>query len=90
VPTQSLYETNRRVSEITGPHATERKSAARASARMRFDVPDAAPSERLNRILWHDARGWGTPYPAVKRSLFFPLAVDIEDEDREEKEKGSE
>jgi YVTN family beta-propeller protein len=90
VPTQSLYEKNARVGEITGPHAAERKRAALASARMRFDVPDAAPSERLNRILWHDARGWGTPYPAVKRSLFFPLAVDIEDEDREEKEKGSE
>jgi hypothetical protein len=91
VPAQSLYETNKRVGEITGPHATERKRAALASARMRFDVPDAAPSERLNRILWHEARGWSTPYPEVKHSLFFPLAVDIEDDDREEKPvKGSE
>jgi hypothetical protein len=53
---------------------------------MNFGDPDAAPSDILNRILWHDARGWGTPYPAVQRSLFFPMAVDVEDEDREERE----
>ena len=47
----------------------------------------AAPSELLNRILWHDARGWGKPYPEVKRSLFFPMAVDIADEDREERDR---
>jgi YVTN family beta-propeller protein len=89
VPTQSLYDINQRVGEITGPHAAERRVAARASARMRFDIPDAAPSERLNRILWHDARGWKTPYPAVKSSLFFPMSISIADEDREEvEEKG--
>jgi YVTN family beta-propeller protein len=85
-PAQSLYDVNQRVGSITGPHAAARRTAALASARMRFDAPDAAPSDRLNRILWHDARGWGTPYPGVKRSLFFPLAVDIDDDDREEKE----
>jgi YVTN family beta-propeller protein len=84
VPRQSLYDLNTRVGAITGPHAAARRTAALASARMRFDTPDAAPSERLNRILWHDARGWATPYPGVQRSLFFPLAVDIEDDDREE------
>jgi hypothetical protein len=52
---------------------------------MKFDVPDAAPTERLNRILWHDARGWDTPYPAVRSSLFFPLSIDIADDEREEK-----
>jgi YVTN family beta-propeller protein len=89
VPTQSLYDINQRVGEITGPHAAERRVAARASARMRFDIPDAAPSERLNRILWHDARGWKTPYPAVKSSLFFPMSISIADEDRDEvEEKG--
>ena len=85
VPQQSLYEVNQRVGSITGPHAAERRRAALASARMRFDAPDAAPTERLNRILWHDARGWGTPYPEVKRSLFFPMAVDIMDDEREER-----
>ncbi|HKH94427.1 MAG TPA: beta-propeller fold lactonase family protein [Gemmatimonadaceae bacterium] len=89
VPTQSIHDVNQRVGEITGPHAAERRIAARASARMRFDLPDAAPSERLNRILWHDARGWRTPYPAVKQSLFFPLSISIADEDRDEvEEKG--
>jgi hypothetical protein len=89
VPAQSIYEVNQRVGEITGPHAAERRLAARNSARMRFDLPDAAPSERLNRILWHDARGWKTPYPAVKQSLFFPMSISIADEDRDEvEEKG--
>jgi YVTN family beta-propeller protein len=90
VPKQSLYEVNQRVGEITGPDARARRAATLASARMRFDAPDAAPSERLNRILWHDARGWKTPYPAVKRSLFFPLSIDIADEDRDEVEEGKE
>jgi YVTN family beta-propeller protein len=90
VPPQSLHEVNQRVGEITGPHAAERRVAARASARMRFDVPDAAPSERLNRLLWHDARGWKTPYPAVKQSLFFPMSLSIADEDRDEVEEKAE
>ncbi|MBW8768967.1 MAG: bifunctional YncE family protein/alkaline phosphatase family protein [Gemmatimonadetes bacterium] len=90
VPKQSLFELNQKVGEITGPSAAERRLAARASARMRFDAPDAAPSERLNRILWHDARGWKTPYPAVKSSLFFPLSIDIADEDRDEAEEKGE
>jgi hypothetical protein len=85
VPAQSLYDVNQRVGAITGPHAAARRTAARASARMKFDVPDAAPTERLNRILWHDARGWDTPYPAVRSSLFFPLSIDIADDEREEK-----
>jgi hypothetical protein len=83
VPRQSLYEVNQRVGSITGPDAAARRAAALASARMNFSDPDAAPSERLNRILWHDARGWRVPYPEVKRSLFFPMSVDIADEDRE-------
>ena len=82
-------ELNQKVGEISGPHAAERRVAARASSRMRFDAPDQAPSEKLNRILWHDARGWKRPYPAVKRSLFFPLSIDIADDDRDElEEKG--
>ena len=88
-PKQSIYETNVRVGDIRGPHAVERRRAALASLRMRFDTPDAAPTEALNRILWHDARGWNTPYPAVKRSLFFPMSVDLADGEREERPKGS-
>jgi hypothetical protein len=90
VPTQSLYDVNVRVGDITGPNAAARRTAALASRRMRFDIPDAAPSERLNRILWHDARGWRTPYPAVKQSLFFPMSISIADEDRDEVEEKDE
>ena len=85
VPEQSLADLNQRVGSINGQSAAERRSAARASARMSFDGPDEAPSEQLNRILWHDVKGWSTPYPAVKRSLFFPLSVDVADDDRVEK-----
>src|SRR3989454_3354187 len=87
VPRQSLYEVNEQVGSITGPNAAERRRAALASARMNFRDPDAAPSEQLNRILWHDARGWGVPYPEVKRSLFFPMAVDLTDEERKDRER---
>jgi hypothetical protein len=84
-PKQSLLEKNKRVSALTGPHAAERRTAALASARMSFDGPDEAPSEALNRILWHDAKGWKATYPTVRRSLFFPMSVDIADEDRDER-----
>jgi hypothetical protein len=86
-PTVALSETNQRVGDIRGPHAAERRHAALASARMRFDTPDAAPSDRLNRILWHEARGWGTPFPGVRQSLFFPMSRDLADDEREEKEE---
>ena len=85
IPRQSLHETNQRVGSITGPHADQRRRAALASARMKFNTPDAAPSDLLNKILWHDARGWDKPFPGVKRSLFFPMAVDIADEDRDDR-----
>jgi hypothetical protein len=87
LPKQSLYELNQRVDEIRGPYSAERKRAAVASAMMNFLEPDAAPSDRLNRILWSDAVGWGKPFPGVRRSLFFPMAIDITDDDREEKKK---
>jgi hypothetical protein len=86
VPRQSLFEINQQVGSITGLHAAARRRAALASARMNFRNPDAAPSDLLNRILWHDARGWGVAYPEVKRSLFFPMAVDLTDDEREERE----
>jgi YVTN family beta-propeller protein len=85
-PRQSLYEVNQRVSAITGPGADARRRATLASAKMNFRVPDAAPSDALNRILWHDARGWNEPYPAIRRSLFFPLAADLTDDEKEERD----
>jgi DNA-binding beta-propeller fold protein YncE len=41
------------------------RRAAAASSAMNFSIPDAAPEDDLNRILWHAARGWHTPYPRV-------------------------
>ena len=86
-PAQTLYDTNVQVAEITGPFAKERRAAAVASSRMNFTEPDAAPSDKLNVILWHDARGWGTMYPGVRQAVFFPLSVDLTDDEREEREE---
>jgi hypothetical protein len=79
-PEQSIYEENPKASRLQGPA----RDAALASARMNFAVPDAAPSEKLNRILWHAAKGWNVAYPSVKRSFFFPLAADLADDERED------
>jgi YVTN family beta-propeller protein len=81
-PVQSLVDRNPIVRSINGRFSAARRGAARESARMSFAGPDEAPADRLNRILWHDARGWDARYPGTKRALFFPLAIDIDDEDR--------
>ncbi|HYR44281.1 MAG TPA: bifunctional YncE family protein/alkaline phosphatase family protein [Terriglobia bacterium] len=44
---------------------TNEKAAALESMAMDFTHPDAAPEDRLNRILWHVAKGWNIPYPAI-------------------------
>jgi hypothetical protein len=77
-PKQSLDDVNPPATVLRG----EARKAAVASAKMRFEVPDAAPTDKLNRILWHDVRGWNVPYPGVKRAVFAPLSVDIDDDDR--------
>ncbi len=77
-PSQSLFDMNPPVSALKG----EARKAAIASAKMRWDVPDAAPTARLNRIVWHMVKGWNTPYPAERRAVFAPLAVDLDDDER--------
>jgi hypothetical protein len=84
-PTYDVFEVNQRPGTIRGAFAAQRRNAALASARMILDRPDEAPAEALNRILWHETRGWNAPYPTVQRSLFFPMSVEIADEDRDEK-----
>jgi hypothetical protein len=79
-PRQSIYEANPPVAALRGPA----REAALLSARMNFGDYDAAPTGELNRILWHAAKGWRTPYPGVRRSLFFPMSVDLADDEREE------
>jgi hypothetical protein len=80
IPKQDLFEINPPARALRGPA----RDAALASARMKWSVPDAAPTERLNRILWGLIKGWDTPYPAPRRSVFSPLTLDVDDDDREE------
>jgi hypothetical protein len=84
-PQISLLDENPKPASIQGRFARERRSAAVASSRMMLDSPDEAPTDRLNRILWHDARGWDKAYPTVKHAIVFPFSVDVADEDRREK-----
>jgi YVTN family beta-propeller protein len=78
-PAQSIVELNPPANSLPTPA----RQGALASARMRFDVVDRAPTEALNRILWHDARGWHTPYPRSRSSAFSPFALDLADQDRD-------
>ncbi len=78
VPKQALEEVNPTAKALTGGA----RAGALASAKMRFDVPDAAPSDQLNKILWHNVRGWDVAYPGVKRAAFAPLSVDLADSER--------
>ena len=78
-PAQSFTELNPQLSALKG----EARRAARDSAKMRWDVPDAAPSDRLNRILWHAVRGWETPYPGTRSAVFAPMSLDTDDDERE-------
>jgi DNA-binding beta-propeller fold protein YncE len=42
---------------------------AKVSMRMDFSRPDAAPAQRLNRVLWQDRKG-SSPLPAPKHTVF--------------------
>ncbi|HPT26359.1 MAG TPA: alkaline phosphatase family protein [Bryobacteraceae bacterium] len=77
-PTQSLDDLNPPVAALRG----KARQAAIDSAKMRWEVPDAAPTERLNRIVWGMIRGWDKPYPQPPQNVFAPLSLDIDDDDR--------
>jgi hypothetical protein len=77
-PKQDLFEVNPPATALRG----DARKAALASARMKWSVPDAAPTEKLNRILWGVIKGWDVPYPAPRRSVFSPLEVETPDDDR--------
>jgi DNA-binding beta-propeller fold protein YncE len=79
-PIVNLFEVNPPAKALNG----EARKGAIASSKMNFSVPDAAPTEKLNRILWHDAKGWSTPYPGAKQAVFAPLSLDVDDADRDE------
>ncbi|MBY0503446.1 MAG: hypothetical protein K2X03_06045 [Bryobacteraceae bacterium] len=77
-PRQDLFAVNPAPSALRG----EARKAALASARFKWSEPDAAPSDRLNRILWHTVRGWDAPYPGTRRAAFAPFSLDVDDDDR--------
>ncbi|MEI6245904.1 MAG: hypothetical protein WCQ64_12770, partial [Acidobacteriota bacterium] len=77
--TYAIQTLNPKLTDMTGPL----RVAAIASQKMRFDVADAAPTDRLNRLVWGMVRGWTTPYPALRTAVFSPFAVDVDDDDRE-------
>ena len=79
-PKQDLFELNPPVTALTGGA----RKGALASAAMRWDVPDAVPSDVLNRLTWHSIKGWNTPYPAPVRAVFSPFQLEAEDEDEED------
>jgi YVTN family beta-propeller protein len=68
VPKQSLFEVNPSLKALTGPELR----GALDSMKMNFDIPDAAPYNRLRQILWHSTRGWKVPLPRTHRSTFVP------------------
>lgn len=76
-PKHSLFETNPPLAGLRGPA----RKAALQSAKMRWDVPDAAPVEKLNRIVWGTVRGWKASYPQPKQAVFSPLAIREADDD---------
>jgi hypothetical protein len=78
-PKQSLFDRNPRLSSMSGPL----REAAIETMRMRFDVPDAAPTDRLNRTVWGIVQGWDRPYPAVRAAVFSPFGINLEDDERE-------
>ena len=82
-PKQDLFEMNPPASALKGAA----RDAAIESARMKWSAPDAAPTERVNRILWATIKGWNVPYPAPRQSVFSPLAIDVEDEAREREDR---
>jgi hypothetical protein len=79
-PAQSLFAQNPALTAMRGPL----RRAAEQTLRMRFDVPDAAPTALLNRITWGLVRGWDVPYPGVRQAVFTPMAGDLDDDEREE------
>jgi hypothetical protein len=78
-PKQSLFERNPLEKALRG----RARADALASARMHWDMPDAVPTEKLNRIIWRQVRGEKTPYPQQRISVFSPFSQDVDDDERE-------
>jgi len=79
VPQYSLFAVNPPQQALHG----QARLDALASLRMNFKVPDAAPTARLNRILWRDGMGQTAPYPKLAQAVFAPYSNDLDDEEKE-------
>jgi len=62
VPRQSREEVNPPLAALGGRALW----AARQSLAMNWSHPDDINQDTLNRILWWDAKGYGTPYPRLR------------------------
>ncbi len=62
-PQYSIYQVNPPLSSLKGPA----REAAIACMHMNFREPDDVPTDILNAILWHDAMGWNTSVPVIRR-----------------------
>lgn len=82
-PSQSIYEANPKLSALRG----EARQAALASMRMNFAEPDAAPTARVNHMIWASVRGWDAPYPLARQGAFLPAAPPDEDGDEDEDDR---
>ncbi len=79
-PKQSLTERNPPATSLRG----QLRRDALDSARMRWDIPDAVPSDRLNQILWRNTKGV-VPYPGTKAAIFAPYSLEVEDDDQDDR-----
>jgi hypothetical protein len=50
---------------------------------MNFLIPDAAPAQMVNRMIWASVRGWASPYPAARKGAFLPAGPGSGDDDDE-------
>lgn len=80
-PAQSLFEENPALVDLKG---SARKDAIDSMA-MRFDVPDAVPTARLNQVIWHQVKGPKVSQPAIHHSVWAPMSVDLDDDERGQK-----
>ncbi len=66
VPQQSIYAVIPPLSALRG----SARIAAIRSARMNFQIPDAAPAGIMNQILWREAKGWNKAVPRPVEAPF--------------------
>jgi YVTN family beta-propeller protein len=82
-PKQSIDQVNPSLETLNGA----RRKAAVESMKMDFNVPDDVPSQTLNRILWHDARGWKASYPEARQGAFAPTSASAGEDEKDQGEK---